>query len=96
MNMEDILEALGIQDLSEDEQQTMLLDLQSLLFKGSVVRMLEQMEEQQKDAFNEYLSGNPSEEDMMAYLEKNVPDAEGAVRDTLTELKNDILASTKQ
>lgn len=94
--MEDILETLGIQDLSEEEQQTMLLDLQSLVFRGSVIRMLEQMDEQKKDAFNEFLSGNPTEEDMMAYLEKNVPDAEGAVRDTLAELKNDILASTEQ
>ena len=93
---QDILEALGVQDLTEEEQQTMLLDLQSLLFRGSIIRMLEQMDEQQKNAFNEYLEGNPSEENMMAYLEKNVPDAEGAIRDTLAELKNDILASTEQ
>ena len=93
---QDILEALGVQDLTEEEQQNMLLDLQSLLFRGSIIRMLEQMNEQQKNAFNEYLEVNPSEEDMMAYLEKNVPDAEGAIRDTLAELKNDILASTEQ
>lgn len=93
---QDILEALGVQDLTEEEQQNMLLDLQSLLFRGSIIRMLEQMNEQQKNAFNEYLEVNPSEEDMMAYLEKNVPDAEGAIRDTLSELKNDILASTEQ
>lgn len=92
---EDMLEVLGLQDLSEEEQQSLLVDMQALIFKGSVVRMLEQMSEEEKDAFNQYLSSNPSEDDMMEYLDKNVPDAKGAILDTIAELKSDILASTQ-
>lgn len=93
--MKDILSLLGLEEMNEQEQQTTLLDLQTLIFKGSVVRMLGIMSEDAKDAFNEYLSTNPSEEDMMTYLETNVPGAEQAVLDTIAELKNDILADTQ-
>lgn len=92
---QDMLEVLGLQDLSEEEQQNLLIDMQTLIFKGSVVRMLERMSEEAKNAFNEYLSSNPSEEEMMEYLEKNVPEARDAILDTIADLKNDILATTQ-
>ena len=93
---QDLLDALGLQHLTEEEQQSLLLDMQQLIFKGSVVRMLERMSEEAKDAFNTYLESNPSEDEMMNYLENNVPEAKDAILDTIAELKSDILASTKQ
>lgn len=92
---QDMLEVLGLSDLSEEEQQSLLIDMQQLIFKGSVVRMLEMMSEETKDAFNEYLSGNPSEDEVMEYLEKEVPEAKEAILDTIAELKSDILAGTQ-
>lgn len=92
---QDMLAVLGLENLSEEEQQSLLVDMQELIFKGSVVRMLEQMTEEGREAFNAYLSGNPSEDEMMEYLEKHVPDAKGAIIDTIAELKSDILAGTQ-
>lgn len=91
----DVLDALGMKHLTEEQQQSLLLDMQSLIFKGSVVRMLEQMTETEKDAFNAFLETNPSEEAMMDYLEGQVPSAKEAILDTIAELKSDILAVTQ-
>lgn len=91
----DMLHALGLQDLSIEEQETLLLDMQQLIFKGSVVRMLERMSEEAKESFNTYLEGNPSEDEMMEYLEKNVPEAKDAILETLADIKNDILVGTQ-
>lgn len=92
---QDMLEVLGLSSLSEEEQQSLLIDMQQLIFKGSVVRMLEMMSEEAKEAFNTYLSSNPSEDEVMAYLEKEVPEAKEAILDTIAELKSDILAGTE-
>jgi hypothetical protein len=91
----DMLAVLGLQNLPEAEQQELLLDMQHLIFKGSVVRMLERMSEESKEAFNTYLESNPSEDDMMEYLEQNVPEAKDAIIETIADLKNDILAGTQ-
>jgi hypothetical protein len=91
----DMLAVLGLQNLPEAEQQELLLDMQHLIFKGSVIRMLERMSEESKEAFNTYLESNPSEDDMMEYLEQNVPEAKDAIIETIADLKNDILADTQ-
>jgi hypothetical protein len=91
----DMLAVLGLQNLPEAEQQELLLDMQHLIFKGSVVRMLERMSEESKEAFNTYLESNPSEDDMMEYLEQNVPEAKDAIIETIADIKNDILAGTQ-
>jgi hypothetical protein len=90
-----MLAVLGLQNLPEAEQQELLLDMQHLIFKGSVVRMLERMSEESKEAFNTYLESNPSEDDMMEYLEQNVPEAKDAIIETIADIKNDILAGTQ-
>ena len=93
--MEDILTSLGLEDLSEEEQQTLLLDIQSLIFKGTMVRILEKMNDEEKEAFNAFLESDPSEDEMMSYMEEKVPQAKDAALEAISELKNDILAGTQ-
>ncbi len=89
-----ILEALDISSLPAEEQEEILLDLNSLIFKGSLIRLIERMDEPTKDAFNVLMDTDPSEDEVETFLAKHVPDADAAVQETLDELASDILAVT--
>ncbi len=93
---QEMLDVLGLKNLPEEEQQALLLDMQQLIFKGSMLRMLDQMSEPAKEAFNAYLESNPSEEAIMEYMEANVSEAREAILETIADIKSDILASTEQ
>ncbi len=89
-----LLDALGVEDLLPEEQEALLVDLGELIQKGTMVRLIERMDEKTRAEFNALLDTDPSEEDMEAFLESKVPDAAAAAAETVEELRNDILAVT--
>ena len=88
-------EALGFAELSIEEQKEILLDLSELIYKGTMIRVMERMDESHKDAFHALIDGNASQEEIATFIEKHVPDADAAVQETVAELTSDILAVTK-
>jgi hypothetical protein len=93
-SFEPIIQALNLKQLSKTEQEEILLDLNELLFKGTLVRLLERMDEKTQEEFDALLSSDASEEVVEKFLKKHVPHADAAVEETITELTNDILAVT--
>ncbi|MDB4992060.1 MAG: hypothetical protein JWL75_305 [Parcubacteria group bacterium] len=89
-----LLSSLGIEGLPPDEQEEMLLKLSEVVFKGSLVRMIEQMDEQTKDDFNELLDSDPDDEVVQAFLKERVPDADRIVEEAIQSLTSDILDVT--
>lgn len=71
-----------------------MLDLNELVFKGSIMRMLEQMDEPTKEAFGKLAESDAPEGELQAFIEANVPNADQAVMDTVEALTSDILAVT--
>lgn len=93
-NKIDILEALDISALPQDEQEELLLDLQSLVYKGSLIRLIEKMDEETQEKFNSFLDTNPDEEAVMAFIYEHIADADSVVKETLADIQSDILAVT--
>ena len=93
---EDISNALQFDHLTSDEQESLLLDLNSLIFRGSLVKLVERMDDETRDAFNTLVESNPTEELMEEFLMTHVPDADKAVEETVEELTSDILAVTSR
>lgn len=89
-----LLDALGIQDLTPEEQEEMLLDLNELIYKGTMVRLIERMDEKTKADFDALMDRDADEEVVEKFLEERVPGADQAVEETVEELRNDILAVT--
>jgi hypothetical protein len=89
-----LLNALGIEDLLPEEQEELLLDLNSLIWEGSLIRLIEKMDDSTKEAFEKLLAADASEDEIQAFLTEHVPDADQAVTDTVQELTDDILAVT--
>jgi succinate dehydrogenase flavin-adding protein (antitoxin of CptAB toxin-antitoxin module) len=89
-----ILEALNLAELEPAEQEEILLDLNELVFKGTLVRLIERMSQKAREEFDQLLNSNASEDEIQAFITKHVPDPDSAVTETLAELTNDILVVT--
>jgi hypothetical protein len=93
-SFESILQAMDFEQLEPTEQEDFLLELNALIFRGSLIRLVEQMDDETREAFNTLVETNPTEELMEQFLMTHVPDADKAVADTVEELTSDILAVT--
>jgi L-asparaginase/Glu-tRNA(Gln) amidotransferase subunit D len=94
-NFTNILDALDLAELPETEQEEILLDLNDLIYKGTMVRLIEKMDEATRDEFAKLLDGNATEDQIEAFIEANVPEADALLQETVEEMTNDILAVTE-
>lgn len=92
--LKSITDALDLEALLPEEQEEILLELNSLVFKGSLLRLIERMDEKTKEDFNALMDTEPKEEVVLEFLESRVPEVDKAVTETLEELTSDILAVT--
>ena len=89
-----LIEALDMGSLSPEEQEALLLDLNALIYKGSMVRLVERMDEASRVAFEALVDADASEEQVEAFLREHVPDADQAILEAVQEISDDILAAT--
>lgn len=87
-----IIEALDLAALPAKDQEDILLTLNDLIFKGSLARIIESMDDTTRDSFSKLFEAGASEEEISAFLESHAPHADEAVQETIDELAGDILA----
>ena len=93
-NLSRVLDALQISELPLEEQEALLLDLNALVFRSSIARIMERMDEQTRDEFAKLLDSGADEDAVEAFLRSRVADADSAVAETVREISDDILAVT--
>lgn len=92
--IEDILQALDLEALPPEEQEALLSELHELIYRGSMLRLMERMDESTKERFEKLLQDSASDEAIEAFITENVPDADAIVTETVQELTDDILTVT--
>jgi hypothetical protein len=94
MATKSLVDALGLKELLPEEQEEILIDLGTLIFKGSLIRMIELMDDETKQTFDMLMEKDTDEEEILAFLTEKVPGADQAVAETVKELTDDILSAT--
>lgn len=89
-----ILDALQFESLSESEQEALLIEISDLVFQGSLVRLVERMDDATREEFEQLMENETDDEAMEAFLRERVPGADKAVEEAVQELTDDILAET--
>lgn len=89
-----LFDALGLKELEAEEQEELLLEINDLVFKGFMLRLIERMDDESRDAFKALMEQDPTQEEIQAFFDKNIPGADDAIRETMDDLTNDILAAT--
>lgn len=87
----EVIQALGLENRSESEQEEALIAIGELLSKATMVRIIEKMDEPTRAAFDNLLVTSPTEDQILAFLE-GVPGAAEAAQEAVADLQNDILA----
>jgi len=90
----EVLEALQLSELSPEEQEQILLDINSIIYEGSMVRIIERMDEQTRTDFEALMESDAADEVVEAFLKERVPEADALVAEVVGELAGDILSGT--
>lgn len=93
-NFAKIIDALGLDALEMEEQEEILLSLGDLIFKDTLVRLIEKMDDETRDTFSALIEHGATEDEVSAFLQANVPTADAIVKEAVGELADDILAVT--
>ncbi|HRH55856.1 MAG TPA: DUF5663 domain-containing protein [Candidatus Paceibacterota bacterium] len=90
-NLDTVLDALDIESLDPKEQEALLLDLNAIVYRGSMIRLMERMDDATRNKFDQLLQEAKTEEEIEEFLEIYVPNSGGIVEETIQELTDDIL-----
>ncbi len=93
-NYTKVIDALDVGSLPVEEQEALLLDLNELVFKGSMVRLIERMDEATREEFTALVDSDADDDVVEAFLRQHVPDADTAVSETIADITDDILSVT--
>lgn len=89
-----LLDALDIASLAPEEQDALLADMNDLIFKNAMIRIIERMDEHTRDEFAALVDGGADEESIEGFLRSRVEGVDDAVAEAVQELSGDILAAT--
>ena len=93
-SLDTISKALELDQLEEGERNDILADIGELIFRSSMVRFIERMDDQTKDKFDALMKRSPTDEAIAAFIEQHDADPNGVVSAAVQALTNDILAVT--
>ncbi len=94
-NLEKLITALDLDALPVEEREAFMLDLNTVIFKQALARMIEQMDEQTREDFAKLMEQESSEEELEAFLTERVPGAATAVEEAVQTVTDDILAASE-
>src|SRR3989338_1902536 len=79
---QNLMDGLGLNLLPEADREEALLRISNIIFKGVLMRVLDEMDEQQKDAFSALFSENPDDQEaIFAHLRSALPTFDDIVAD---------------
>jgi hypothetical protein len=92
--IEVISTVLGLDGLPQEERDATLVEFNAMVFRTSIITMIEQMDEETRETFAALTGGDPTEEELQAFLTAHVPNSSQIVQETIERLLRDILATT--
>lgn len=87
-----LIKKLDLFNLEPEDQEAVLERCRTLIFQNAMAELVLAMDEDTKDRFDQLLEGNPSEDDMEAFLEAHVPEAPAILEHAVEEVVADMLA----
>lgn len=92
--LEKIVSALDLNSLPLKQQEEVMSKLGELIFRGTLVRLYERMDEATRVEFSALLEREATPEEVDTFLKEKVPDSEAAAKEAVDELASDILSVT--
>ena len=87
-----IMSALQLDMMTVPEQEKTLLALSDLVFKGTLLRVVEKMDDKTREEFSALLEKDASPEEVQSFLTARVPGADKAAGEVLADIASDMEA----
>jgi ABC-type sugar transport system substrate-binding protein len=84
-----IIKTLGIDTLPEEQQKEAMEKMGAIVYQEVMLRVLDIMTEEDKDAFEKLLENNPDPEAMFAFLGSKVPNIEAIVAEEAEKFRTE-------
>ncbi len=87
-NQKDLMVALGLDNLPEEEQVELYSRIGGVIFQGVLIRAIESMSDEEQDKLDAFLGEHPEDpEALMGYLQEHVQNFESLVEDEVSRFK---------
>lgn len=86
---DNIIKILGIDALPTDQQKEAMERLGALVYQEVMLRVLDIMSEEDKDAFEKLIAQNPYPEIMFTFLEEKVQNIDDIVKEEAEKLRTE-------
>jgi hypothetical protein len=94
---QNIIKDLGLEALSEEEQEEALLSVGRIIFQAVLIRVLQELDDQGKDEFDKLLSEKPNDEEaILKFLTEKVPNLNSIVREEVSKFKQETVDFMKK
>lgn len=88
----DLIKELGIDKLPEEKKEQVLMQMGEIVQQRTLLRLTEEMTDEQKDKFNKILEENKENpEKVTEYLQENFPELDNIVTEEVGRYKQEIM-----
>ena len=83
--LQEVIESMyDFSDYSAEEKETVIVETTTMLTEAALLRGLEQSDELVQNAFNDLLETEPNENQIMEFIQKNIPNFEALIAEEVT------------
>ena len=86
----DLIKELGLEDLSQEKKDELILRIGELIQQNIVLRVLDELSEKDKEEFDKVLADENSEK-TFAFLQSKLPNLEEMVKEEIAKFKKDAI-----
>lgn len=89
---QDLLKELGLENLPEDKKTSLLLDIGRIIQQNIILRVLEELKEEDKDDFEKLLAEKINDQDaILAFLQSRISNLDVIVQEEIESFKKESL-----
>jgi len=92
----DILAQLGLGNIPDEKKAEIISKISELARKRIILRVTEEMSEDQRENFEKFLETEEDPTKIEAYIRENIPNIDSIIEEEMSLLKNDVLSQMKE
>ncbi len=92
--LEELFAAVNLSAYSPEEQEQIVLDLSGTLFEGTLVRLIERMDDATRDDFNALMKSDADSEEVVAFLRERVSGSDEVIQEVVRAITKDVAQLT--
>lgn len=87
---QNIIQALGIDKLPEEEQNEVLMGISRVVYQNIMLRVIDEIKEEDKDEFDTFLEKNPDDQEAIyEFLKSKIPNLDAIAAEEVEKFQKD-------